>query len=44
MSSQKFTKKSSKDIEEELRKMLNESKQGTEWQERFTAKVRELVC
>jgi hypothetical protein len=43
MSSQKFTKKPTKDIEEELRKMLMETKQGTEWQERFTAKVRELV-
>lgn len=39
----KQTKKSSSDIMEELRNMLNESKQGSEWQERFTAKVRELV-
>ena len=44
MSSQKFTKKPTKDIEEELRKMLEEPKQNTECQERFTAKVRELVC
>ena len=44
MSSQKFTKKPIKDIEEELKKMLDEKKQGAEWQERLTAKVRELVC
>ena len=43
MSSQKFTKKPTKDIEEELRKMLDETKQGPEWQQRLTAKVRELV-
>jgi hypothetical protein len=44
MSSEKLTKKPTRDIEEELRKMLNETKQGAEWQERFTSKVRELVC
>ena len=27
----------------ELKKMLDETKQGTEWQQRLTAKVRELV-
>ena len=34
---EKQTKKSSSDIMEELRNMLNESKQGSEWQERFTS-------
>jgi hypothetical protein len=43
MSYEKQVKKPTKDIEEELRKMLEETKQGTEWQERLTAKVRELV-
>jgi|TARA_R110002020_G_scaffold179874_1_gene373648 hypothetical protein len=43
MSSEKFTKKPTRDIEEELRKMLKETKQGSEWQERLTSKVRELV-
>jgi hypothetical protein len=37
-------KKPRKDlIFEELKKMLDETKQGTEWQQRLTAKVRELV-
>ena len=43
MSSEKFTKKPTRDIEAELRKMLKETKQGSEWQERLTSKVRELV-
>jgi len=43
MSSEKFSKKPTRDIEEELRKMLKETKQGSEWQERLTSKVRELV-
>ena len=45
MSSVKQTKKPTNDlILEELKKMLDEKKQGAEWQERLTAKVRELVC
>jgi len=44
MSSVREIKKPTKDlIFEELKKMLKETKQGTEWQERLTSKVRELV-
>jgi len=39
----KAPKESTNNIKDELRKMLEESKQGSEWMERFVAKVRELV-
>jgi len=35
--------KSSQDIKEELKKMLDESKQDVIWEEKFKSKVRELV-
>ena len=38
-------KKPTKDIIfEELKKMLDESKQDVIWEEKFKSKVRELVC
>ena len=44
MSTQKFIpKKPVKDLEEELRKMLDEPKQDLIWEEKFKSKVRELV-
>jgi len=44
MSSEKFIKKSTKDtVFEELKKLLEEPKQDSIWQEKFKSKVRELL-
>ena len=45
MSSVREIRKPTKDlIFEELKKMLDESKQDVIWEEKFKSKVRELVC